>query len=326
MRFIFESAFFIIIIKGTKKRVIINNEVLKMKLTKPIQNIRDSYKEVMIKKDHCSCRIPQADKVEEIIELTREVIFPGYFSDSHISEVPCLAHTKRVVRKLHKLLKTQIQYSLLYLADAEKSKELKKKSCTLCVDFINKIPEIRKMAYYDAIAHFNGDPAAFNLDQVVISYPGLYAITVYRIAHCLDKIGVQVIPRMMSEYAHRVTGIDINPRAEIGECFFIDHGTGVVIGETAVIGKNVKIYQGVTLGAMSLRKGQQLKGTKRHPTIEDDVTIYANASILGGDTIIGANSVIGSNVFITKSVPKNMVVTTKEPELVLRENKKNGTI
>jgi serine O-acetyltransferase len=131
---------------------------------------------------------------------------------------------------------------------------------------------------------------------------------------------------MMSEYAHRVTGIDINPKATIGESFFIDHGTGVVIGETAVIGNNVKIYQGVTLGALSLRKGQLLKGTKRHPTIEDNVTIYANAAILGGDTVIGENSVIGSNVFITKSIPKNMVVTNKEVELVLRENRPNGKI
>ena len=297
-----------------------------MKLTKPIQAIRESYKEVMIKKDHCSCKIPQVKEVEKIIELTKEVIFPGYFSDKHLSEVPCPAHTKRVVRKLHRLLKTQIKYSLLYLADAEKSKQLSKRSCVLCVDFIKHIPDIRKLVYKDAIAHFQGDPAAFNLDQVIISYPGLYAITVYRIAHCLDKVGVQVIPRMMSEYAHRLTGIDINPKAQIGESFFIDHGTGVVIGETTVIGNNVKIYQGVTLGAMSLRKGQKLKGTKRHPTIEDDVTIYANASILGGETVIGKNSVIGSNVFIIKSIPENMVVTNKESELLLRENKLNGNL
>jgi serine O-acetyltransferase len=297
-----------------------------MKLTKPIQAIRESYKEVMIKKDHCSCKIPQVKEVEKIIELTKEIIFPGYFSDKHLSEVPCKAHTKRVVRKLHRLLKTQIKYSLLYLADAEKSKQLSERSCILCVEFIKHIPDIRKLVYKDSVAHFQGDPAAFNLDQVIISYPGLYAVTVYRIAHCLDKIGVQVIPRMMSEYAHRLTGIDINPKAQIGESFFIDHGTGVVIGETTVIGNNVKIYQGVTLGAISLRKGQQLKGTKRHPTIEDDVTIYANASILGGETVIGRNSVIGSNVFIIKSIPENTVVTNKESELLLRENKSNGNL
>jgi serine O-acetyltransferase len=297
-----------------------------MKLIKQVNAIRESYKSDMIKKDHCSCKIPQAKEIEKIIELTRELIFPGYFSDKHLSEVPSVLHTSRVLKKLHKLLKTQIKYSLLYLADAEKSKQLAQKSCTLCVDFINHIPDVRKFAYKDALAHFNGDPAAFNLDQVIISYPGLYAITIYRIAHCLDKIGVQVIPRMMSEYAHKVTGIDINPKAIIGESFFIDHGTGVVIGETAIIGDNVKIYQGVTLGALSLRKGQLLKGTKRHPTIENDVTIYANASILGGDTIIGENSVIGSNVFITKSIDKNTVVINKENELLLRENKTNGSL
>ena len=297
-----------------------------MKLTKQVNAIRESYKSVMIKKDHCSCKIPQAKEIEKIIELTKELIFPGYFSDKHLSEVPSVRHTTRVVKKLHKLLKTQIKYSLLYLADAEKSRQLAEKSCTLCVDFINHIPDVRKFAYKDALAHFNGDPAAFNLDQVIISYPGLYAITIYRIAHCLDKIGVQVIPRMMSEYAHKVTGIDINPKAVIGESFFIDHGTGVVIGETAIIGDNVKIYQGVTLGAMSLRKGQKLKGTKRHPTIENDVTIYANASILGGDTVIGENSVIGSNVFITRSIEKNTVVINKENELLLRENKANGNL
>jgi serine O-acetyltransferase len=297
-----------------------------MKLDKPIKAIRESYLEVMIKKDHCSCKIPQEKEIIKIIELTKEIIFPGYFSNKHLSELPGETHTKRVVKKLHKILKEQIKYSLLYLADAEKSKQLTEKSCVLCVDFIKKIPEIRQLVYLDAKAHFINDPAAYNHDQVILSYPGLFAIMVYRIAHCLDKIGVQIIPRMMTEYSHRLTGIDINPKAVIGKSFFIDHGTGVVIGETTLIKDNVKLYQGVTLGAMSLRKGQELKGKKRHPTIEDNVTIYANASILGGETIIGENSVIGSNVFITKSIPKNMIVTSKEPELILRENKKNVII
>lgn len=297
-----------------------------MKLDKYINSIRKSYEDNLIKKDHCSCKIPQEKEVIKILELSREIIFPGYFSDKHISELPKATYTKRVVKKLHRLLKEQIKYSLLYLADQEKSKFLAEKSCVLCVDFIEKIPEIRRLVYLDAKAHYINDPAAYNHDQIILSYPGLYAIMVYRIAHCLDKIGVQVIPRMMTEYSHRLTGIDINPKAKIGESFFIDHGTGVVIGETTEIRNNVKIYQGVTLGAMSLRKGQELKGLKRHPTIEDNVTIYANASILGGDTVIGENSVIGSNVFITKSIPKNSVVTNKEPELLIRENKKNDLI
>ncbi|MDY0023951.1 MAG: hypothetical protein RBR66_03380 [Candidatus Izemoplasmatales bacterium] len=297
-----------------------------MKLDQPIKDIRKSYQEVKIKKDHCSCKIPQLDEVVKIIELTKEIIFPGYFSNKHLSETPKASHTKRVVKKLHRILKKQIEYSLLYLADSEKSNQLAEKSCVLCVDFIKHIPDIRKLVYSDALAHFRNDPAAFNLDQIIISYPGLYAITVYRMAHCLDKIGVQVIPRMMSEYAHRLTGIDINPKALIGESFFIDHGTGVVIGETAVIGNCVRIYQGVTLGAMSLRKGQLLKGKKRHPTIEDNVTIYANAAILGGDTVIGSNSVIGSNVYITKSIPKDSIVTNSEQELVIKENKQYGAL
>jgi len=297
-----------------------------MKLDKPIKAIRDSYLDVVIKKDHCSCRIPQEKEIIKILELSKEIIFPGYFSDKHLSELPSELHTKKVVKKLHRILKEQIKYSLLYLADAEKSKQLAAKSCVLCVDFIKKIPEIRRLVYLDAKAHFINDPAAYNHDQIILSYPGLFAIMVYRIAHVLDRIGVQIIPRMMTEYSHRLTGVDINPKAKIGESFFIDHGTGVVIGETTIIKDRVKIYQGVTLGAMSLRKGQALKGKKRHPTIENDVTIYANASILGGETIVGENSVIGSNVFITKSIPKNMIVTTKEPELILRENRINGKI
>jgi len=174
------------------------------------------------------------------------------------------------------------------------------------------------LLHTDLEAAYRGDPSAFNRDQIVVSYPGFYAIAIHRIAHELLQLGVPVIPRMMSEYAHRHTGIDINPGAVIGDSFFIDHGTGVVIGETAVIGNNVKIYQGVTLGAMSTKGGQLLKGVKRHPTIEDNVTIYSGASILGGETIIGANSTVGSNVFITGSLPKNSKVTIKIPELVIK--------
>jgi serine O-acetyltransferase len=296
------------------------------KLEKPINHILKSYQEVMIKKDHCSCRIPQNSEIKRIIKLTKEIIFPGYFSTKHLTETSDLRTTKRLVKKLHKILKKQIKYALLYLADEEKSKQLAKKSCVLCIDFINRIPKIRELIYKDVEAHFNGDPAAFNRDQVIISYPGLYATLIYRIAHELDDLGVNVIPRMMSEYAHRETGIDINPKAKIGEYFFIDHGTGVVIGETTIIGDRAKIYQGVTLGAMSLRKGQKLKGVKRHPTIGDNVTIYAGASILGGDSVIGDDSVIGANVFITGSIPSRSIVTMKAMELETRENKVNESI
>ena len=161
-------------------------------------------------------------------------------------------------------------------------------------------------------------PAATSKAEIILSYPGFYAIFVYRFAHELYKRNVPFIPRMMTEHAHSKTGIDINPGAEIGEYFFIDHGTGIVIGETTTIGNNVKIYQGVTLGALSPRKGQVLSGVKRHPTVEDNVTIYANSTILGGNTVIGENSVIGGNSFVTESVDKNSYVSIKAPELIIR--------
>jgi serine O-acetyltransferase len=178
------------------------------------------------------------------------------------------------------------------------------------------------LLHRDLEAHFIGDPAAFNRDQIIVSYPGFYAIVIHRIAHSLWELGVPIIPRMMSEFAHRETGIDINPGAKIGEAFFIDHGTGVVIGETAVIGDHVKIYQGVTLGALSTKGGQNLKGIKRHPTIEDHVTIYAGASILGGNTVIGSNATIGSNVFITESVPAHSKVSLKVPDIYIKPAKR----
>lgn len=188
----------------------------------------------------------------------------------------------------------------------------------ICSEFINEIPNIQNKLIKDIIANFEGDPAATSKAEIILSYPGFYAIFVYRFAHELYKRNVPFIPRMMTEHAHSKTGIDINPGAEIGEYFFIDHGTGIVIGETTTIGNNVKIYQGVTLGALSPRKGQVLSGVKRHPTVEDNVTIYANSTILGGDTVIGENSVIGGNSFVTESVDKNSYVSIKAPELIIR--------
>ena len=167
----------------------------------------------------------------------------------------------------------------------------------------------------DLQAAYDGDPAATGMAEIIFSYPGMFAITVYRLAHELHILNVPMLPRIMTEYAHNLTGIDIHPGATVGNYFFIDHGTGIVIGETTVIGENVKIYQGVTLGALSTRGGQSLRGKRRHPTIEDDVTIYAGASILGGDTVIGKGAVIGSNVFITESVAPATSVINKKQEL-----------
>ena len=192
----------------------------------------------------------------------------------------------------------------------------------LCLDFFGRLPAIRALIQTDLQAAFDGDPAATGKEEIILSYPGLFAITVYRLAHGLYELGLPMIPRMMTEYAHSITGIDIHPGAKVGAAFFIDHGTGIVIGETAVIGENVKIYQGVTLGGLSTRGGQSLRGKRRHPTIEDNVTIYANATILGGDTIIGKGCVIGSSVFITESVAPGTTVTNQSQQLQFKTQRK----
>ena len=193
--------------------------------------------------------------------------------------------------------------------------DTEKKAEETVAAFLEKIPYLRDYLYSDVLAFFDGDPAAYNTDEIIFSYPGLFAIMVYRIAHELVLLGVPMIPRIMTEHAHSVTGIDIHPAATIGRSFFIDHGTGIVIGSTTVIGENVKIYQGVTLGALSTRNGQKLRGVKRHPTIGNNVTIYSGTSILGGDTVIGDGVTVGGNAFIVKSISSGMKVSVRNPEL-----------
>ena len=257
-------------------------------------------------------RHPDKDVVIDIIVKLRRIVFPGYF----------LEKTYRIYNAKHNLsmLIEDVMFNLnqqiaLVLRDAEKSQEI-------CLAFFRSIPKVRALVQTDLQAAYEGDPAASGKEEIVYSYPGLFAITVYRLAHVLQELGVPMIPRIMTEYAHSVTGIDIHPGATIGQHFFIDHGTGIVVGETTVIGNGVKIYQGVTLGALSTRGGQSLRGKRRHPTIEDNVTIYAGASILGGDTVIGRDSVIGSNAFITGSVAPNTTVTIKNQELQMRSRNK----
>ena len=257
-------------------------------------------------------RHPDKDVVIDIIDKLRRIVFPGYF----------LEKTYRIYNAKHNLsmLIEDVMFNLnqqiaLVLRDAEKSQEI-------CLAFFRSIPKVRALVQTDLQAAYEGDPAASGKEEIVYSYPGLFAITVYRLAHVLQELGVPMIPRIMTEYAHSVTGIDIHPGATIGQHFFIDHGTGIVVGETTVIGNGVKIYQGVTLGALSTRGGQSLRGKRRHPTIEDNVTIYAGASILGGDTVIGRDSVIGSNAFITGSVAPNTTVTIKNQELQMRSRTK----
>ncbi|MDD6212755.1 MAG: serine acetyltransferase, partial [Clostridiales bacterium] len=206
--------------------------------------------------------------------------------------------------------------------DGASKEEISRRAEQVCTYFFGRISYIQQMLLKDIQAGFDGDPAAKSKEEIIFSYPGFSAILVYRIAHELYLKNVPLIPRIMTEYAHGLTGIDINPGASIGEYFFIDHGTGVVIGETTQIGNNVKLYQGVTLGALSTRSGQLLSGVKRHPTIENNVTVYSGATILGGETVIGEESIIGGNAFITESIPKYTKVSVKNPELTIKAPKK----
>ena len=261
-------------------------------------------------------RNPDRDVVIGVLEKLRRILFPGYFRDRNYRFYNLKYNLSVLIEDVMFQLTRQV--SLVFQRQGEKPDQAEQHAQQVCFAFLNGIPDIRAMVQTDLQAAYDGDPAATGMDEVIFSYPGLYAISVYRLAHELFRLGVPMIPRMMTEYAHSLTGIDIHPGATIGKYFFIDHGTGIVIGETTTIGDNVKVYQGVTLGAISTRGGQQLRGKKRHPTIEDNVTIYAGASILGGNTVIGAGSVIGSNAFITSSIAPGTTVSIKTQELQYR--------
>ena len=254
---------------------------------------------------------PDKDVIIDIIGKLRRIVFPGYFKEKNY----------RIYNEKHNL-SVLIEDVMFHLNRqialvTENSEEI-------CLAFFRKIPYVRAMVQTDLQASYDGDPAAAGKEEIIFSYPGLFAITVFRLAHELHLLGVPMIPRIMTEYAHSLTGIDIHPGATVGEYFFIDHGTGIVIGETTTIGNRVKIYQGVTLGALSTRGGQDLRHIKRHPTIEDNVTIYAGASILGGNTVIGHDSVIGSNAFITDSIAPGTTVTIKNQELQFKSRPLEG--
>ena len=261
-------------------------------------------------------RNPDRDVVIGVLEKLRRILFPGYFRDRNYRFYNLKYNLSVLIEDVMFQLTRQV--SLVFQRQGEKLDQAEQHAQQVCFAFLNGIPDIRAMVQTDLQAAYDGDPAATGMDEVIFSYPGLYAISVYRLPHELFRLGVPMIPRMMTEYAHSLTGIDIHPGATIGKYFFIDHGTGIVIGETTTIGDNVKVYQGVTLGALSTRGGQQLRGKKRHPTIEDNVTIYAGASILGGNTVIGAGSVIGSNAFITSSIAPGTTVSIKTQELQYR--------
>ena len=251
---------------------------------------------------------PDKDIIIDMIGKLRRIIFPGYFTEKTYRIYNAKHNLSMLIEDVMFHLTEQVGLVMGNKQEAER----------ICLAFFREIPQVRALVQTDLQASYDGDPAASGKDEVIFSYPGLFAITVYRLAHELYVLKVPMIPRIMTEYAHSITGIDIHPGATVGKYFFIDHGTGIVIGETTVIGENVKVYQGVTLGGLSTRGGQSLRGKQRHPTIEDNVTIYAGASVLGGDTVIGRDSVIGSNVFITSSVAPCTTVSTKNQELQIK--------
>ena len=276
------------------------------------------------------CPLPNYDVVISAIEDLKEIIYPGYRRREGLHRGNITYHVGHLVDQLHDKLTTQIARALQHEArvqhDADCSEEdedFESLAQAITIDFLGKIPELRRVLALDVQAAFDGDPACKNTDEVIFCYPGLEAITIYRLANLLFQASVPFIPRMMSEWAHQRTGIDIHPGATIGKYFFIDHGTGVVIGATTEIGNHVKLYQGVTLGALSFARdsrGELVRNMKRHPTIGDRVVIYASATVLGGKTVIGDDSVIGSSVWLTHSVKPGTTVILEKPKLRMRED------
>lgn len=279
--------------------------------------------------DHCP--LPNYTTVIGILEDLKEVLFPGYRGRDKVHMSNVVYHVGNLIDTLHERLTLQIARALCHergenvQCTPQKRFDYEVQGQTKAIAFLEKIPELRDILALDVEAAYAGDPACRSHDEVIFCYPGLEAVTVYRLAHLLHQLEVPLIPRMMTEWAHGRTGIDIHPGAEIGKYFFIDHGTGVVLGETCEIGDWVKLYQGVTLGALSFPKdeeGNLVRDTKRHPTIEDNVVIYANATVLGGETVVGKDSVVGSSVWLTYSVEPGSTVMLEKPKLRVKEAKK----
>lgn len=295
---------------------------LKEQLPELTKRIVQTYSEVSSINHLGHCPLPNYDLVIACCEDLKELIYPGFRRREGLHMGNVLYHVGELIDSLHDKLTVQIGRALRHDAGATEmcndDSDFEALGQVKAVQFLEQIPEIRKLLALDVQAAFDGDPAVRTLDEVIFCYPGLEAITIYRLAHVLHGLNVPFIPRMMSEWAHSRTGIDIHPGATIGKHFFIDHGTGVVIGETTEIGDHVKLYQGVTLGALSFPTdgdGNLVRGHKRHPTIEDRVVIYASATVLGGRTVIGHDSVIGSSVWLTKSVEPNTTVVLEAPRL-----------
>lgn len=292
--------------------------MIKEEIAKASKRLNENYRKQELFELGVGEGLPKRSEIIHIVNEIRKVMFPGFFGEENSAYVDLENFAGSTLAIIYEKLFRQIRTSLLFRGNRCSGDEVNQKAEELTLAFIEQIPRIQNLLFLDVEAELEGDPAAGSKEEIIFSYPGIYAIFVYRIAHELYRLQVPYIPRIMTEHAHSKTGIDINPGAEIGEYFFIDHGTGIVIGETTVIGNHVKIYQGVTLGALSTMKGQALAKTKRHPTIEDGVVIYANATVLGGETVIGRNSVIAGNTFITESIPENTRVSAGIPELKLK--------
>ena len=272
--------------------------------------------------------LPSRDIIIDIVKRLREMIYPGYFGKQGLTTENLPYRIGESIIELNDLLFGQVRCCLRYREQipgnsdgGQQCEKCDEEAAEIVHKFFERLPAVRELLAADVEAAFEGDPAAKSTDETIFCYPGLLALTTQRLAHEFYNMDVPLLPRIMTEYAHSLTGIDIHPGAKLGRSLFIDHGTGVVIGETTVIGANVKIYQGVTLGALAPAYGQYLRGQKRHPTIENNVTIYAGATILGGDTVIGEGSVIGGNVFITASVPPHNQVVAEPPKLKYRDRR-----
>jgi len=269
-------------------------------------------------------REPDRDVIVRVIAELFRIVYPGYYRDPNMTQriFNMDAVISTVADDILINLSEQIEIALRYTEDYHQkaAADVREESQKIAIEFIRRIPRVREYLDTDVQAILEGDPAAYSKSEIILSYPGLYAITVYRLAHELFLLKVPMIPRIMTEHAHSKTGVDIHPGATIGKYFMIDHATGIVVGETTIIGEHVKIYQGVTIGALSTRAGQGLHGKKRHPTIEDNVTIYSGATILGGETVIGHDVVIGGNCFITASIAPNSRVNVKNQEELLARN------
>ncbi len=262
-------------------------------------------------------RLPDKDTIIEIISDFQKIFFPVYFGDKDLLRLPPEQYAALLLSRVYQKLKPQLELAFDEESDrAGRAEEV-------CLALIGCVPDIQKKLMKDLSANFEGDPAASSKEEVIFAYPGLFAIFVYRVAHELYLQKVPMIPRIMTEYAHSLTGIDINPGAVIGEYFFIDHGTGIVVGETSVIGDHVRLYQGATLGALAPFGARKNTGKRRHPVVKDNVTIYSGATILGGDTVIGENTIVGGNTFLTESIGSNMTVSLKTPEMHIRDNKRD---